>query len=532
MKNVAISAACAAVILLLGAPAGAQVADANVTGGRVTGVVANGIASFKGIPFAAPPVGALRWKTPQPVKPWTSVRQATAYGPSCMQDPGFARLFGAAPNLSEDCLYLNVWSPAKTPGASLPVMVWIYGGGFVGGMTGIPAYDGTRLAEKGVVLVSVAYRLGVFGFLAHPDLSRESGKGSGNYGLQDQIAGLQWVKANIAKFGGDPARVTIFGESAGGIAVSMLAASPAAKGLFQRAISESGGNFGPPRFDNEGGVNVPPLKVAEATGQSFLSKLGAQDIKAARELPAEKVQAALGPGLQAAFWPVFDGDVLPGDQYELYQAQRFNDTPVLIGTNSDEGALFARPGMTPALFESQIRQGYGKQADAVLAAYPHATDAEAAKAGKDIFRESAFAWHTWAWAMLQTQKGKGKAYVYYFDHRTPQSPNGAGHGSEIGYVFRNLDVPLIGSAGPVTPRPEDRKMSDLMSSYWVNFATKGDPNGPGLPAWPAFSASAQTAMHFDAQPGARPVPNMVQIQALDGYFAWRRGEAKAAASTR
>jgi para-nitrobenzyl esterase len=279
-------------------------------------------------------------------------------------------------------------------------------------------------------------------------------------------------------------------------------------------------------------VNVPPLKVAEAAGQSFLSKLGAQDIKAARELPAEKVQTALGPGLQSAFWPVFDGDVLPGDQYELYQAQRFNDTPVLIGTNSDEGALFARPGMTPALFESPIRQGYGKQADAVLAAYPHATDAEAAKAGKDIFRESAFAWHTWAWAMLQTQKGKGKAYVYYFDHRTPQSPNGAGHGSEIGYVFRNLDVPLIGSTGPATPRPEDRKMSDLMSSYWVNFATKGDPNGPGLPAWPAFSPSAQTAMHFDAQPGARPVPNMVQIQALDGYYAWRRGEAKAAASTR
>jgi para-nitrobenzyl esterase len=273
---------------------------------------------------------------------------------------------------------------------------------------------------------------------------------------------------------------------------------------------------------------VPALKVAEAAGKAFLAKLGANDIRAARELSAEKLQTAQGPGLQASFWPVFDGDVLPGDQYELYQATRFNDTPVLIGTNSDEGALFARPGMTPALFEQQIREGYGKHADAILAAYPHATDAEAAKAGKDIFRESAFAWHTWAWAMLQTEKGKGRAYVYYFDHRTPQSPNGAGHGSEIGYVFKNLGGPAIGVAGPPpAPRPEDIKISDLMSSYWVNFAKNGDPNGPGLPAWPTFSSAAQRAMHFDAQPGARPVPNMTQIKALDGYYAWRREQARA-----
>ena len=446
MKKLSTRAACTAVMLWLAPAAGAQVRDADITGGRVSGVVANRVVSFKGIPFAAPPVGTLRWKAPQPVKPWTGVKQASAFGPSCMQDPMFARLFGAPPDISEDCLYLNVWTPAKTAGDALPVMVWIYGGGFVGGQTSVPAYDGTHLAEKGVVLVSVAYRLGVFGFMAHPDLSRESGKGSGNYGLQDQIAGLQWVKANIAKFGGDPGRVTIFGESAGGIAVSMLAASPAAKGLFQGAISESGGNFGPARFANEGGVNVPALKVAEAAGRGFLAKLGANDLRAARELSAEKLRTAQGPGLQASFWPVFDGDVLPGDQYELYQAKRFNDTPVLIGTNSDEGALFARPGMTPALFEQQIRQGYGKHADAILAAYPHATDAEAAKAGKDIFRESAFAWHTWAWAMLQTEKGKGRAYVYYFDHRTPQSPNGAGHGSEIGYVFKNLGGPAIGVA--------------------------------------------------------------------------------------
>jgi len=509
-------------------PARAQVRDVDVTGGKVSGVVSNGIASFKGIPFAAPPVGALRWKAPQPVTPWTGVKQASDYGASCMQDPNFAKIFGATAPITEDCLYLNVWTPAKTAGDKLPVMVWIYGGGFVGGMTSVAAYDGTRLAEKGVVLVTVAYRLGVFGFLAHPELSKESGKGSGNYGLQDMIAGLRWVKANVAKFGGDPSRVTIFGESAGGIAVSMLAASPSAKGLFHRAISESGGNFGPPRFANEGGASVPLLKVAEASGQAFLAKLGANDIKTARDLPAEKLQTALGPGLQGGFWPVFDGDVLPGDQYELYQAKRFNDTPVLIGTNSDEGALFAPPGATPALIESFVRGSYGKHADAILAAYPHATNEEAAKAARDILRDSTFAWPTWAWALLQTHAGAGKAFVYYFDHRTPQSPNGANHAAEIGYVFKNLGGPgsgPVGLQGP--PRPEDVAMSDLLSSYWVNFAKNGDPNGTGLPAWPAFSVAAQSAMHFDTKSSARPVPNMTQIKALDAYFAWRREEAKA-----
>jgi para-nitrobenzyl esterase len=526
--RVSMGAACAAAALLVVSSASAQVREVDVAGGRIAGVVANDIVSFKGIPFAAPPVGPLRWKAPEPVKPWTGVKQAAAFGPSCMQDPMFARLFGAPPEMSEDCLYLNVWTPAKAAGDALPVMVWIYGGGFAGGQTSVAGYDGTRLAEKGAVLVSVAYRVGPFGFLAHAELSRESGKGSGNYGLQDQIAGLRWVKANIAKFGGDPARVTIFGESAGGIAVSMLAASPTAKGLFQRAISESGGNFGPPRFAMEGGQNVPPLKVAEASGRAFLAKLNAKDIAAARELSAEKVQAAVGPGLEGGFWPVFDGDVLPGDQYELYKKGHFNDTPVLIGTNSDEGALFARPGMTPALFESLIREGYGKHADPILAAYPHATDADAAKSGKDIFRDTAFAWPTWAWAMLQAQKGTGKAYVYYFDHRTPQSPNGANHGAEIGYVFRNLGNMGSGPLGAGgTPRPEDHALSDLMSSYWVNFAKNGDPNGPGLPAWPAFSTTAQTAMHFDGKSSARPVPNMSQLKALDAYYAWRRDEAKA-----
>ena len=527
MKKQFACLALAAAFVSVAPRARAEIREVGVTGGRVAGVPAGGIVSFKGIPFAAPPVRSLRWKAPQVVEPWSGVKQASAYGSSCMQDANFAKIFNTSAGISEDCLYLNVWTPAKAPGDKLPVMVWIYGGGFVGGMTSVPDYDGTRLAEKGVVLVSVAYRLGVFGFLADPELSREA-KTSGNYGLEDMIAGLQWVKANIAKFGGDPSRVTIFGESAGGYAVSMLAASPGAKGLFQRAISESGGNFGPARVGNEAGVNMVTLKSAEVSGHAFLAKLGANDIKAARTLDAEKIQAALGPGLQGGFWPVFDGNILPSDQYELYQAGRFNDTPVLIGTNSDEGALFALPGMTKARFESQIQEGYGKQADAILKAYPHATDAEAAQSAMDIFRESAFAWPTWAWAMLQSQKGHGKAFVYYFDHRTPQSPpNGATHGSEIVYVFHNLGGTLLGTNVKMQVRPEDVSMADLMSNFWTNFAKSADPNGKGLPAWPAFNAADQRVMFFDAHSSARPAPNMTQIKAFDAYYAWRREEARA-----
>jgi para-nitrobenzyl esterase len=512
--------------LLTGTSARAQVRDVEVTGGRVSGVVTIGIAAFKGIPFAAPPVGLLRWKAPQPVGKWTGVKAATTFAPSCVQDVSLMKLFGAPEAISEDCLYLNVWTPAQSASERLPVMVWIYGGAFTGGMTSIPAYDGAPLAEKGVVLVSVSYRLGAFGFLAHPELSKESGKGSGNFGLQDQIAGLRWVKDNIAKFGGDPNRVTIFGESAGGISVSMLAASPAARRLFQRAISESGGSFGPARTANEAGATVPSLRVAETTGQEFFKRLGVSDLTHARALPVTRIQAALGGGLQTGFWPVFDGDVLPRGQYELYQAKRFNDTPILVGTNSDEGITFVPGATPPAAFEAMIRAGYGAKADAILNAYPHATTAESTQSARNIFRDATFAWHTWAWALLQSQHGRGKAYVYYFDHRTPLSPNGAGHAAEIPYVFRTLGkftgpAALVGAA-----RPEDRAMSDLMSSYFVNFAKSGDPNGPGLPPWPAFTESSQTVMHLDAASSARPAPNMTQIKALDDYFAWRREEAK------
>ena len=514
-----LSLLAAAVVFVAVEPAQSQVSTAKVTGGEVQGAVAGNVASFKGIPFASPPVGELRWKAPQPIKAWSGVKKVDAFAPGCMQDARLATMLGGPQDFSEDCLYLNVWTGAKSKTEKLPVMVWIYGGGFALGATNTPLYDGTRFAQKGVVLVSTAYRVGPFGFLAHPELSRESGKGSGVYGLQDMIAALRWVKENIAQFGGDPSRVTIFGESAGGIAVSMLAASPAAKGLFHRAISESGGSFAPVRSGNEAAQMVPSLKMAEAAGKSYLEGLGANDINAARALTAEKIQSSAG-GTPGRFWPVADGYVLPGDQYEIYQAGRFNDTPVLIGTNSDEGALFIQTKVTPASFEQQVRADYGPHADAILKTYPHATDREALKATKDMFRESTFSWHTWSWARLQSQKGKGKAYVYYFDRKTPVTPDGANHGSEISFVFANPGV----FSG--TPQPGDAELTNLMQTYWVNFARSGDPNGPGLPPWPVFTEAEQKTMFFDANSSARPIPNLDKLKAHDGYYTWRREEAR------
>ncbi|HLZ98640.1 MAG TPA: carboxylesterase family protein, partial [Steroidobacteraceae bacterium] len=296
----------ALIALCAGAPVQAQIHQASVAGGAVSGIVEEGLSVFKGIPFAAPPVGELRWKGPQPVQPWQGVRTAAAFAPSCMQNPDMLRIFGGPQDISEDCLYLNVWTPAKSPGQRLPVMVWIYGGGFAFGATNLPLYDGKNLAKRGVVLVSLAYRVGPLGFMAHRELTREGGGSSGNYGLADQIAGLQWIRANISRFGGNPGNVTIFGESAGAISVSMLAASPAAKGLFQKAISESGGNFGPARVsEGDGGLAMRSLPAAEAQGAAFLQELGAANVQAARALPAAAILKLAGP--MGRFWPTVDG---------------------------------------------------------------------------------------------------------------------------------------------------------------------------------------------------------------------------------
>ena len=368
--------------------ADAQISRARVTGGEVSGIAENGIAVFKGIPFAAPPVGPLRWKAPAPVRPWVGVKHADAFAHACMQAPHSQ---GNTAPVSEDCLYLNVWTPAKSAGERLPVIVWIHGGGYVGGSTSIGMYDGAGYARKGVVLVSLAYRLGPYGFLAHQDLSRESRHGSGTYGIQDLVAGLKWVQENAAAFGGDPRNVTAFGHSAGSGAVSILAVSPLAKGLFQRVIAMSGSSFAPLQITKEGGsgLSIPTLKLAEENGATFLSRLGVKSIAEARSLSAEAIQAGTGGGL--AFRPVADGYVLPADPYSLYQEGKFNDTPVLLGDTSDETLPFGGPkSLTPAEFEAQIRRQFGEQAEAVLGAYPHATDAEALSAARHVRNDTQF----------------------------------------------------------------------------------------------------------------------------------------------
>ncbi len=503
--------------------AGAKAEPVKVQGGLVEGAAEAGLRVYKGIPFAAPPVGALRWKAPQPVRAWSGVKAATAFAPICQQFQSPNSPIGVpVMPASEDCLYLNIWTPAKTAGEKLPVMVWIYGGGFTAGGTAIGLYSGETLAKRGVIVVQVAYRVGPFGFLAHPELAAESGgHGSGTYGLMDQIAGLKWVRDNIAAFGGDPKRVTIFGESAGGISVNMLTLSPKAKGLFSGAISESGGSFGGARPNaSDGGLTIPTEEFAETQGVSFLAKVGATSVADGRKVPAEDLVKAAGPAL-AAFWPVMDGDVLPGNAYDAYLAGRFNDTPILVGNNADEGALFVSQA-TPAAFQAQVKAGYGAKADAVLAAYPPGdSDAEALRSARDLMRDSSFGWHTWTWAKLQSRKGQGKAFAYYFTHVPPHSDApffkgaGATHGDEMAYVFGHL---------PANAGPADHALSDVVQGYWTNFAKTGDPNGPGLPAWPPFTEARPQYMQLDDKPAPIPTPNLAKLQALDGYYAWRRGE--------
>jgi para-nitrobenzyl esterase len=490
--------------------------------GMVQGTTEDGITSYKGIPFAAPPVGDLRWRAPQPPAAWTGVRNADKFAPGCMQIPLVMPAFGIESfPVSEDCLYLNVWTPAKSPSDQLAVMVWIYGGGFTIGATSLSLYDGTNLAKRGVVVVSVAYRVGPFGFFAHPELTAEQGGHSGNYGLMDQIAGLEWVKRNIARFGGDALRVTIFGESAGGISVSILAASPLAKGLFTGAISESGGNFAPARADGGGGENMLSLATAEKNGVAFLAKIGASSIADARKMSAEALMKGVAPGLGGS-WPDFDGRVLLGDQYVLYEEGRYNDTPVLIGTNADEGALFVQT-TTAAAYQASVRIGYGEYADKIFTMYPGGSDAEALRSSRDLFRDTAFAWPTWTWARLETKTGKGKVFVYYFSHRPPypDAPNfkdwGASHGGEMQYVFGNFGKTMPASDA-------DKAMAEQMSSYWVNFAKKGEPNGAGLPEWPAFSDANQQVMNLNDPSKPIPVPNLDKLKMLDGYYAWRRSQ--------
>lgn len=507
-----------ALALVLGACTKLQPNQVKTELGIVQGTIEDSLRVFKGIPFAAPPVGDLRWKAPQPAAPWDTVLIADKYAPAAFQG-------GNPPSgKSEDCLYLNIWTPAKSAEDKLPVLVWIYGGGFSFGSTAEPGYTGEILAKKGVVYVSIAYRVGQLGFLAHPELSAENPNHvSGNYGLLDQIAGLQWIQKNIAAFGGDPNKVTIFGESAGGISVSMLCASPLAKGLFHGAISQSGGSFGPTRKITYPGENMKTLADAEADGVAYAEKLGAKSIAELRAIPADKLPLGMGMG---GGWPITDGYVLPDNQIRMYEAGNFNDTPVLVGYNSDEGTSFTRT-QNPAEFIQSVKERYGKYADSLLIAYP-VTETTVPKTARDLSRDAAFGWHTWSWARLQAKQGKSKAYLYYFDQHpeypedSPRFGYGSPHGQDVAYVFGHLD-----KSNPETT-PSDLAISEAMVTYWTNFAKYGDPNGEGMPVWNAFNDENPEVMYFSQTPKPGPVPSAESLKVLDNYFRWRltpEGEA-------
>jgi len=486
-----------------------------VTGGIIQGEITEDMAIYKGIPFAAPPVGENRWKAPQPVIPWEGVRDATQFGGSPIQSFGMPGM-----NITEDCLYLNVYTPAKAKTDKLPVMVWIYGGGFMMGSSSL--YDGTPLAQMGVVLVTINYRVGVIGYLAHPELSAEDPHGvSGNYGIQDQIAALEWIQKNIAQFGGDPSKVTIFGESAGGISVSMLCASPLAKGLFRGAVSQSGGSFGPSRPVNYPGENMKVLKDAEQAGVEYMHSMGANSLAELRALPAEEFRKPTpvtgGP------WPIIDGYVIPDDQYRMYENGNFNDVDVLIGYNSDEGASFGF-GDDPKVHIASVEERYGPWAEKLLAAYP-VGDKKVGKTGRDLGRDSAFGWHTWSWARLQSEKGNSHVYLYYFDQH-PDYPedsdmygHGSPHGQDVDYVFKSLRQANV---------PTDYQLSDYMSTYWTNFVKYGNPNGEvenseELPLWPEFTKDSHVTMVLTGdKPHPSAVPSEDSMWVLNDYFAWRR----------
>jgi para-nitrobenzyl esterase len=475
---------------------------------------------FEGIPFAAPPVGNLRWQPPQPPAAWEGVRKATSFGSRCMQAPIYSDMIFRDPGPSEDCLYLNVWTPAGSASAKLPVMVWIYGGGFAAGASSESRQDGSKLAEKGVVVVSMNYRLGVFGFFAHPELTKESPQhASGNYGLLDQAAAISWVHNNIAAFGGDPGKVTIFGESAGSISVSAQMASPLSKNLIKRAIGESGSVFM---------LNAPvaTLEQGEQQGAKFAAGLGATNLEALRALPATKLLDAVQQ--QKAifrFWPIVDGYFFPEAPKAIYAAGKQAHVPLLAGWNTDEqpaAGFFGKEPQTIESYRARMKTLYGQHADEMLKLYPAENESQLKESAGALASDRFIAYSTWKWIEDHMQTGDSPVYDYHFEQAPPQPQGkpsrGAYHSADIEYVFETLDSKNL----PWTDA--DRKLSDIISSYWTNFAKDGDPNGSGLPKWPRYAKKdSYQVMHLVEGAGVTPhaVPSTVRAryQLLDRIAA-------------
>lgn len=501
--------------LLLCALAGSQALFAQqprpiqIENGKLLGVLTadQKVIAYKGIPFALPPVEELRWRPPQPLGRWKHVLFARDFGPRCLQSGSWPDMVFHDSGPSEDCLTLNVWTtsdakPLKKSGGGLPVMVWVYGGGFTTGGTSEDRQDGQFLAHRGVVVVSMNYRLGIFGFMASPELTAESeNHTSGNYGLMDQTAAIAWVRRNIAAFGGDPANITIFGQSAGSESVSDQMASPLTDGLFAKAIGQSGSEFTGPRRSM-----LPLAQVQQRDAAWATRAFGSSKLFYLRQLSADDIlKAALDETRNPAppFRPIVDGYFLPDSLDHIYAAGKQAHIPVLGGWVANED----RPTTVPTAdsFNVQAHIQYGPDALKFLTAYPAPTDAEALRSANDYASDRSMGFVTWAWLEAHAKTGGAPVYRYFFDLASPGDRNhtpamGTFHSDDIEYVFGALD-----SRPEMAIRSEDRKLSELMGQYWTNFAKTGDPNGPGLPKWPSYNASGNwQVMHLGAVPEAKP----------------------------
>jgi para-nitrobenzyl esterase len=500
LKNSVLLASAVLVFLASCAP---EIDDTvKIDSGLISGTMDSDVRVFRGIPYAAPPIGDLRWKPPQPVELWQGVRDCAEFCFSCVHVPYPPDSLWTGPEWddpaeqSEDCLHLNVWTAATSPDEKRPVMVWIHGGSLRHESGSVGAYGGANLARKGVVAVTINYRLGPFGYLAHPELSRESEHGSsGNYGALDQIAALEWVQRNIAAFGGDPDRVTIFGESAGSWSVNFMVASPLAKGLFHRAIGQSGAGFGPMVHLDE---DRSGRRAAEQTGMAFAEMLGSVDepasLAAMRAMPATEILAKFEELPGAYVGPNVDGWVFPDEIHTIFELGLQNRVPVIVGSNANEGSMYAGTDgpATVEDFQSFAQNRYGDFADEFLEAYPVNDDTDVGDAFVASVGDAWFTWEMRMWARL-TATVDADAWLYHFTRVPPIAQSdalGSHHGAEIVYVIGNFHLASF------TPQPEDERLAETMSGYWVNFAATGDPNGAGLPEWPAYDIEGEAFMEF------------------------------------
>ena len=518
----------AAIALAIAVPAAAadRVKTAN---GTVEGTTeASGIHVYRGIPFAAPPVGDLRWKEPQPVKNWDGVKTTTAFGPRCMQASIFGDMVFRSNGMSEDCLYLNVWTPAASGSERLPVLVYFFGGGFVAGDGSEPRYDGESMAKKGIVALTVNYRLGVFGFMAHPELSKESPHhASGNYALLDQNAALRWVQKNIAAFGGDPRRVTIAGESAGSIAVSAQMVSPLSKGLIAGAIGESGAMIAPT-------LPAVPLEQGEAEGAKFAASIGASSLAAMRAMTGAQIMDAASKLPVGRFASTVDGYFLPKMPVEILAAGEQAHVPLLVGWNTEENPARVVLGPnepTAENYAKALRTLYAERADEALKLYAGTTADEVRQSATDLASDRFIAYSTWKWADLHGTTGGKPVYRYLYARPRPQTTagpaagsgasaarppaaRGAVHSAEIEYAMGNLATNKV-----YAWTPEDHKVSELMQGYFANFVKTGNPNGPGLPQWPAVNGGGSAQfMRIDVDSRAEVDKTRERYLFLDSIY--------------